>query len=282
MISDLIEAFNALQNQLAELSDHLHNTRPPHWIPLHGFEQGIQTELACATTLLCDLWYQGNEDGRETRSRHGLILADRRSRELIEQINATKDRFRACVQAEKADLPTWKASLQQLTEMPSSLRQKLQLSGLGRIHLKQCFRHIPLLPEAPRKVGFSWYVNGRSIRKLTLQQAEKLLLDLGAEKPHIQVQLAKLGQLPPGTLLAQVQQLAPVVRANLVYGDSGSETRKAMNVALPLFIPDTSATLPEHNRISPEPPPGRTRQARGDQKLSAEPWLPSLRAHTYR
>ncbi len=241
-----------------------------------------QSELATGIDLLCDLWYRGQQDGRETRSRHGLILADDTTQSLIHAINASKERFRQHVNAEKADRKHWKERLQTLQEQPTSLREKLIVAGLNRIHLKQCFRHIPLLEEAPSKVGFSWYAHGRSIKILSTEEAESRLLAIGDDKPHIQIQLAKLGQLSPDTRLAQTQTLAPVVRANLVFGQGDDKRRKAMNVSLPLFVPDTTGVLPHHNRITPEPPLERTRQARADQRISDEPFLPSIRVYTYR
>lgn len=288
MITDLVDAFNQLQNRLDELSTHLLKTQPPHWIPLNDAESNLKlSPLAIGVDLLADLWYRGQQDGRETRSRHGLILADDTACSLIRQINDGKDTFRACVQAEKADTKHWKQALECLNhhQHATPLREKLVMAGLNRVHLKQCFRHIPLLDTAPAKVGFSWYTNGRSIKTITVQQAEQKLLDIGDNKPHIQVQLTRLGQLRPGTRLAQVQTLAPVVRANLVFEsqqEKQKETiRKAMNVSMPLFIQDSSGVLPAHNRITSEPPSGRTRQARGDQQLSDEPLLPSIRVYTY-
>ena len=284
MITDLIEQFRQLQAQLLELKQHLHSTQPTHWVPLSERESSYVQGLDFAADLISDLWYQDQQDGRETRSRHGLILADATSVALIDAINQTKDDFRAAVNAEKQDAPHWKQAFEQLCEQPAPLRDKLQNVGLSRIHLKQCFRHIPLLQQAPRKVGFSWYVNGRSIKKLTLKQAEDELLELGEDKAHIQIQLQKLGQLPPATVLAQMQTLAPVVRANLVFGSGDNVVRKAMNVSMPVFVPAASGRgpLPEHNLISPEPPEGRTRQARGDQRLQDEPFLPSIRGYLYR
>lgn len=282
MITELVSRFEQLQQALGLLAQHLSETQPAHWLPLQDSEIALGLQpLTLANDLLTDLWYRDQQDGRETRSRHGLILADEQSRSLIATINQAKDDFRAAVQLEKQDLPRWKESYRRLGEQPSSLRNKLAIAGLTRVHLKQCFRHIPLLEQAPRKVGFSWYVNGRSIKKLTLSQAESLLLELGEHKPHIQIQLQQLGKLSPATLLAQTQALAPVVRANLVYGSGNATKRKAMSVSLPLFIPDTQSALPEHNRISSDPPPGRTRQARGDQRISDEPFLPSIRAYLY-
>jgi len=286
VITDLVAEFNQLQSLLDQLASHLTATQPAHWIPLSEIESDLQlAPLAVGIDLVSDLWYRGQQDGRETRSRHGLILADATSTDLIQHINACKDRFRQRVQEEKADTSQWKQALETLQQQPMPLREKLVMAGLNRIHLKQCFRHIPLLERSPTKVGFSWYTHGRSIKTITLQQAEKKLLDIGEDKTHIQIQLAKLGQLRPDTKLAQVQTLAPVVRANLVFADSpehpGEKQRKAMNVSMPLFIPDSSGVLPQHNRIDSEPPTGRTRQARGDQRLSDEPLLPSIRVYTY-
>ncbi|WP_221795140.1 DNA replication terminus site-binding protein [Oceanobacter mangrovi] len=287
MITELVSRFQQLQHLLAELNEHLHRSQPSHWLPLQQTEQQLgYNSLQYATDLLSDLWYRDQQDGRETRSRHGLILADQTSVELIQQINQAKDDFRAIVNEQKQDKESWPAGYEFLCEQPAPLREKLAVAGLTRIHLKQCFRHIPLLEQAPNKVGFSWYVNGRSIKKLSLQQAQDKLLEFGEHKEHIQIQLAKLGQLSSGTQLAQIQTLAPVVRANLVFGDSQQQTpvqRKSMNLSLPLFIPTDNAhgPLPQHNTIAPEPPAGRTRQARGDNRISDEPYLPTIRAFLY-
>ena len=284
MITDLVSAFNQLQHELEALASHLLDSQPPHWVPLSDMEENLGlAPLNVGVDLISDLWYRDQQDGRETRSRHGLIIADRQTQAMIGEINASKDRFRALVKDEKTNTSGWKAALEVLHEQPTPLREKLVMAGLSRIHLKQCFRHIPLLDQAPSKVGFSWYTNGRSIKTITLQQAEQKLLDIGEEKPHIQVQLSKLGHLRPDTRLAQVQTLAPVVRANLVFSEQNQVTRKAMNLAMPLFVPATTEeqTLPEHNRIASEPPIGRTRQARADQRLSDEPLLPSIRVYTY-
>ncbi|MGB1091630.1 MAG: DNA replication terminus site-binding protein [Oceanobacter sp.] len=285
MIIDLIREFRALEEAISTLNHYLTKSAPNHWIPLTETEIALGMQpLELATDLIADLWYRNQGDGRETRSRHGLILADATTQQLIQQVNQQKQAFREQVNLEKQDKSGWRRHYQELSESPSELREKLVNVGLKRVHLKQCFRLLPLLEFEPQKVGFSWYVSGRSIKNISLSQAEKMLLEFGEDKPHIQAQLSILGQLSPGTRLAQVQQQAPVVRANLVFSDTSPIKRKAMNLALPLFIPveDAQQPLPTYNSIAPEAPPGRTRQARADQKISDEPLLPSLRAHTYR
>lgn len=287
MISDLVAEFRQLEKALETLVEHLQSSRPKHWIPLSELEESSDSkQLDIACDLISDLWYRHQGDGRETRSRHGIILADEHCQTLIQDVNQQKQRFREQVTREKEDRSKWRLKYEALSEQPSSLRDKLMNAGLKRIHLKQCFRLIPLLEKAPSKIGFSWYCNGRSIKSLSLKQAETLLLELGEAKPHIQIQLQKLGQLPPGTRLARVQNQAPVVRANLVFHPGALPQRKAMNLAMPLFVPAHSDPqqhpLPEHNQISSEAPEGRTRQARGDQRIEDEAYLPSIRAYLYK
>lgn len=266
MIRELHHSFQQLRDAVQKLQAMLHNAQPKHWLPLTEFEQAHSNSLAVLSDLIGDLWYQdGKQDGRETRARHGLVLIDEPIAEHILHINHLKDDFKYQVQQARLELKE------------HGLREAMQASEMARVHLRQCYRHLPLLEERPQRIGFSWYTNGRSIRKLTAPQVEKMLFDLGAEKPHIQQQLNKLYALPEHTDLAQVQTLAPVVRANLVF----QESRKAMNAPLPLFILDNGHGLPEFNQLGLDIPEGRTRKARADQKIEPEPYIPSLRVHLY-
>jgi hypothetical protein len=110
---------------------------------------------------------------------------------------------------------------------------------------------------------------------------------MGEEKPHIQQQLQQLNTLAQHEILAQIQTQVPVVRANLVFkllNEKGhAETvRKAMNVSLPLLVPEEeNPLLPVFNEINEQPPMTRTRIARSDFKICEEVFLPSLRVHRY-
>lgn len=267
MIRELHHSFQNLNQSLVLLKDELLKQQPKHWLPLTEQEQSSSNSLAVLTALISDLWYQNqDQDGRKTRARHGLVLINETVAQQIKEVNALKDDFKLAVQKTRKHLKD------------HQLREAMLHSELSRVHLRQCYRHLPLIKEWPSKVGFSWYVSGRSIRKLNISQVEKMLLELGEEKLHIQQQLNKLYLLPEQTVLAQVQTLAPVVRANLVF----SESKKAMNAPLPLFILDQGLGLPEFNEVSLTPPEARTRKARADQKIEPEPYLPSLRVHLYR
>lgn len=288
--SEIISAFDQLIGHSQQLVKTIQQHQPQAWLAMNDDEQknNIQPLTKCCAYYQ-DIWYQGNQDGRETRSCYGLVAANDTIIELARQVNQDKDSFRALIQQiQKNDKDSWLACKAQLNMRHQELQDTLYYSGLSRIHLKQIYRHIPILDERPDSIRFSWYTSGRSIKKISREQAEQKLLNIGEEKEHIQVQLNKLKSLAHNEVLAQIQNQAPVVRANLVYkkidGEKNiSETiRKAMNVSLPILIAQQEQELlPSFNQISEQPPEQRTRQQRSDYKISHQVFLPSLRAHRY-
>jgi len=285
--TDLVSAFDELALGLAEFCELLKQLNPRCWIALSDEEKDLE-HLSKARSYYQDIWYKDQQDGRETRSCYGLVMANEEVIALATKINLAKDTFRNLVQKiQKTNKDLWLSQKAQLNVRHQTLRNQLYYTGLGRIHLKQLYRHIPVLKHRPEKIGFTWYSNGRSIKKLTVADAEAKLLSMGDDKTHIQQQLQKLNTLPEFEMLAQIQTQVPVVRANLVYRISNEKghvetLRKAMNVSLPLLIPeDNSPFLPSFNQIDNEPPIARTRIARSDFKICEEVFLPSLRVHRY-
>lgn len=234
---------------------------------------------------LLDFWYQDGQDGRATRSYIGLIAADQQILEHVEKVNEAKDDFAgilAKIREHAADLiPEIKAVL---PFRHPALHAHLTGQGLARLHLKQCWRAIPVANAPLSRVRLAWYSSGRSIKKLSVRDAEKKLLALDTESPHIRIQLKHLAGIPDSEPLAQVQKQAPLMRANLFFTEplADGRERRAMNVALPLFIPSTDGLLPDHNQPQPTPQEKRTRAKRSDERLEDTPFLPSLRIYRYR
>lgn len=286
----ILPLFDQLVEQLQQLNKLIMQEQPSCWVALTDDEHSNRiTHLQKCIAYYQDIWYQGNQDGRETRSCYGLIAANETIIELAKKVNNIKDELRFVIQqVQKNDKDEWLSSKALLNKRHENLQEHLYYSGLSRIHLKQIYRHIPILDDRPDTIRFSWYTSGRSIKKITREEAEKKLIALGEEKEHIQVQLNKLKDLAHNEILAQIQKQAPVVRANLVFKKLDNEKnisetiRKAMNVSLPILIPQSSnQPLPQFNEISLTPPPERTRQQRSDFKISDEVFLPSIRAHRY-
>lgn len=288
--TDLVLSFDALALGLSEFCQSLDKQQPNCWVALSENEQHEQSldHLKKARSYYQDIWYKDQQDGRETRSCYGLVMANEEIINLAHKVNAAKDAFKKLVQeVQKTDKDLWLSQKAQLNTRHQSLRNQLYYTGLGRIHLKQLYRHIPILKHRPEKIGFTWYSNGRSIKKLTVAQAQSKLLAMGEDKSHIQQQLQRLNTLPEHEILAQIQTQVPVVRANLVFkslNDKGhaESTRKAMNVSLPLLVPEEdNPQIPIFNQIDEQPPAARTRIARNDFKICEDVFLPSLRVHRY-
>jgi hypothetical protein len=234
---------------------------------------------------LLDMWHQPGQDGRETRNYVGLIAADETLIHAVLKANAAKSAFSECLQAIKQQSPAL------LTEGRSRLpgrhpqvAEVLERSGLARLHLKQCWRHLPVAEAPVSRVRFAWYSSGRSIKRLSVQEAEKKLLALDSEAAHVRIQLRKLAGIPSAEPLAQVQPQAPLMRANLFFTEplADGHTRRALNVAMPIFIPSEDGRLAHTNLPPLTPPEKRTRAKRRDEKLESEPFLRSLRVYRYR
>jgi hypothetical protein len=277
--SDLLEAFDNLNHSLATFCTLLRQGDRALWVPRRDSESSISAR-DFASSLIADIWYQDGQDGRCTRSRHGLVGADETllaSAQLLNQHKAAFQQAAKCLNTQQLrELPV------QLAHRSALLGELLNRQGLGRIHLKQCYRQIPILERTPSRIGFNWYCSGRSIRRLTASDAMALLLKLDQSQPHVQVQLARLAPLNANTPLAQLQTQVPVMRANIAWKKDTGWLRQARNCPLPLLFPlAPGAPLPQHNRPDLEPPSGRQRAERSDARIDPEPFIPSLRIHCY-
>lgn len=237
---------------------------------------------------LLDFWYQDGQDGRETRPYIGMIAAPPSLWTAFAEVNEAKDTFHRLMMDIKAMDETIYAPLKgSLLHRHPQVKTNLDGVGLARINLKQAWRHIPMVDKPVKRVNFTWYVSGRSIRRITVAQAERQLMKLGADSAHIQLQLGLLGNLSPGEPLAQVQRLSPAMRANVYYDIETTpnitplESRRSLNLALPLIVPADDGKLPHYRAPAPTPPEKRTQNRRHDQKIEDMPFLKSIRVHRY-
>ncbi|MFC7367841.1 MULTISPECIES: DNA replication terminus site-binding protein [Vreelandella] len=234
---------------------------------------------------LLDMWHQQGQDGRETRNYIAVIAANDELINEFHTINHAKshisDLLTRIKQAEPNALNDVKS---RLPRRHPSLNEVLRKSGFARLHLKQCWRHIPIAPAPVSRVRLAWYSSGRSIKRVSVQEAEHKLLQLDSDAPHVRIQLNKLAGIPSNEVLAQVQTQAPLMRANLFFVEplADGHTRRAHNIAMPLIVPANEGRLPHLKAPSDTPPTTRTRAKRRDEKLEDEPFLPSLRIFRYR
>lgn len=277
--------------QLEQQFDHLLETietavslyerqQPATWV----FHQTTPTRHWLREALF-DMWHQQDQDGRETRNYIAVVASNDELLTAIATVNQAKANFSEMLQHIKQAAP------QALSDAKNRLPQRhphvndvLRRNGLAKLHLKQSWRQLPIVQAPVSRVRFAWYSSGRSIKRLTVQEAEHKLLQLDTDAPHIRIQLGKLASIPSGEILAQVQAQAPLMRANLFFTEplDDGHTRRALNAAMPLFLPANDQRLPHINLPELQPPTTRTRARRRDEKLEQDVFLPSLRVYRYR
>jgi hypothetical protein len=280
---DLLEAFDQLTKATQSLVNTLASQQPSCWLPLTDLDKAnALSPINKACDLFQDIWYTDGQDGRETRSCHGIIAANNDIVDEAKNINQLKDALRTHIKAlQTSNTKAWKTIQPQLLKRHPGTQERLHWAGLDRLHLKQLYRHIPIIESPVEKIGFSWYTSGRSIKKITVNDAHKMFEKFNYQDKHINAQLSALSQLPSSTPLAQVQQLAPIMRANIVFEADQKVLRKAMNVSLPIIVASKNNKLPIFNPQSLTPPEQRIRLERSDQQLESDVFLPSLRIYRY-
>jgi hypothetical protein len=284
----VLESFSILQDRLADLQQALLQDHR-----LMGWAQEADSNLSgyqlrtFAFEQIAQLEYLPKQAPREILICVGFLGASQTTLEVLATLNQAKRQFKQAMLALKAaKVPLHDPYLTEtmeniLGQRPEQTRVLLKKMGLARLHLKQCYRIVPILDKAPSKISWTW-ANTRAIKRISKEEALKLLQKKGADL-GIMRQMEKAMALPAGEKLAIVQELAPHLRTNLVFGDktSGIE-RRMIKGSLPVFFPANDTTSPPTFK----PPKTKQvknvhRQSRTDQKLDPEPFLPAIHAHRY-
>lgn len=238
-----------------------------------------------SVAIISQLQYLDHQAPREIIVCAGFIGASESTLALAKCVNECKDYFKAMVLSLKsAKIPLNDPELIEhfdpILVNAAHHRQQLKKMGLARLHLKQCYRKIPILPKAPQKISWTW-ANTRSIKKISITEATLKLHQKGNDV-GIQLQLQKLNSLSPYESLAIVQDLAPHLRANLVFQQGNMIQRKMIKGPMPIFFPcDHQTALPDFKPPTPKKGRDENRMIRCDVRLEPTPFLPAIRAHRY-
>ncbi|GGC83780.1 DNA replication terminus site-binding protein [Vreelandella lutescens] len=279
LLHELDERFDQLMASIEQAATLYEATLPSTW----RFD-GVNEPTWLRAALL-DMWHQQHQDGRETRNYIALIAADEPLMTAFKEVNTAKHAISELLQRIKqSDPQALSDAKQRLPHRHPEVEHVLRQSGLARLHLKQCWRQLPIAEAPVARVRFAWYSSGRSIKRITVKEAEHKLMQLDTDAPHIRIQLSKLAGIPSSEPLAQVQNQAPLMRANLFFTEplDDGHTRRALNIAMPLIVPAHEERLPHIKAPPLIPPAQRTRAKRRDEKLESEAFLPSLRVYRYR
>jgi len=267
----------------------LNDLSPIIWVDQLSITSGLPflpREKQRALALLKQIEYLPEQEPREILLCAGLIAANPTTLNAVHTLNQTKNDFKEAIQDLKlAKIPVSDPELQKkfqisLNSRPSPISYTLRKTGLARLHLKQCYRLVPILPYQPLKVSWTW-ANTRSIKRISIAEAERLLLKRGSDVGIIR-QLEKLGQLKHSEVLAIVQNLAPHLRANIVSLVEGEIVRKMIKGPVPIFYPyDPNKIVPTIQKPGKKQGRNKSRLIRSDVKLDPVPFLPAIRAHRY-
>lgn len=249
-----------------------------------GVAPSSHRDTACA--IIRQLEYLDNQAPREILVSAGFIGASEHTLQLVSELNHKKNAFKQVMLSLKSLKISSKDNnlskefsfiLKQRTQTASHALQPL---GLSRIHLKQCYRQIPILESAPQKISWTW-AHTRSIKKITFQEAEKLLIQKG-DSQSIELQRKKLYSLSPSEQLAIIQELAPHLRANIVLNINNHIKRLMIKGPMPIFFPAHSDTpYPHFKPPKLKQQKDKNRVIRNDVKIDPNPFLPAIRAHRY-
>ena len=288
----IMDAFEAMLFSLDKLGDALiQDNHLMAWvsdgIDLFNFPEAY-TSREKALHILSQYEYLPSQAPREIIVCAGFIGASQHTLDIVCQLNLEKDEFKQAILALKKINPNIYHN--ELTQTFDSLlahkrdlstANQLQKMGLARLHLKQCYRKIPVLSSTPLKISWTW-ANTRSIKKISVLEAEKLLRKRNILDEGIILQVKKLSHLAQDEPLAIVQDLAPHLRANLVMDANQPKERIMVKGPVPLFFPATAnQACPEFKPPKQKTAKDKARVIRNDVRLDPGPFLPAIRAHRY-
>ncbi len=282
----ILDAFLALTESLSKLS---HKIREEDnlvaWVQPDSQPALNVSPREKATAIFNQLYYEAKQLPREIILCAGFIGASNETLELAQEVNRCKDLFKQHILALKsskrsANDPRLLSQFSEIIMRSPSTASALNRSGLSRLHLKQCYRKIPILSMNPSKISWTW-AHTRSIKKISLSTAQAMLLKRGNDQ-GIQIQLQKLGTLSPNESLAIVQELAPHLRANVVFSKSEVVQRMMIKGPVPILFPaDPTTPYPQYVAPRDKQEKDLERMTRSDVKLDPFVFLPAIRAHRY-
>ena len=285
---DVIEAFTSLSKALGELNTAiLQDDAPlPSWFKEVGSELDFGfNKREHVVEFINQLEYRDSQHPKEIIVGAGLVASSQNTLDKIEAVNQAKLVFKEKMLLLRRLKIDYQNEVlinyfeKNLDTRPEGVSNILSRMGLARLHLKQTYRLIPYFRKMPHSVSWTG-ANTRAIKKITAKQAVEMLAK-NTKDQGMRYQMELAAKLDPNEQLAIVQELAPHLRANLVFKESdNSKVRKMIKGAMPIFFLSQGG-FPEFKPVKEKTGKSDTRAKRSDVKIAPEPYLPALRAHRY-
>jgi len=293
----VLESYKKLRNNLKKLNKLLLNDQNlPGWI----YQNDKLSPLKLRQKLFDitnQIEYYDAQDPKETVIYPGIIGASLDTIEQINIINNSKSEFKEAIQnLKKLKIkntdPVLMAEFNKIFNVVEkddknkralNTQKTLKRNGLARLNLKQCYRTIKVLPIKPRSISWTW-ANTKAITKISKSDAILKLQQKGNDYGIMQ-QIQKVECLKDSDKLAIVQNLAPNLRANIVYPenyDLDIPSRQMIKGHMPIFYPEIpNNELPYYKSPKSKENINFRDNKRADSKLDTEVFLPAIRAYRY-
>lgn len=277
----LKDSYDQLQLSLAQLTAELKHTSQTFIASSPGEFLSGDAGVEHAVSAIGNLWNSGVTNGSYTTVCIGAIGVDGRTLALAQHVNLCKDRFKAAVQifhdrlkgrGDAAPSKAWKNK---------ATRNVLTGLGLGRLSLRLCNRHIPVIDYQPHTIGFSYSSGGKSIKKMTAKKVLAELKSLGFESDKADFDYKEIEKLPETQTLAKVAPLAGYYKANIFR--EKSKLTKTIPIFLPILFLSEKPELVNHTVALPVKDDWKrtNREPRKDKKLAEEPLITTLPIYSY-
>ena len=293
----VLESYKNLKYNLKKLNKLLVNDQNlPGWI----YQNDKLSPLKLRQKLFDitnQIEYYDSQDPKETVIYPGIIGSSLDTIEQIHTINNCKIEFKEAIQnlkklkikntdpvlTEEFDKIFSLSETDEKNKREINTKKTLKRNGLARLNLKQCYRTIKVLPIKPKSISWTW-ANTKAITKISKNEAILKLQQKGNDYGILQ-QIQKVECLKDSEKLAIVQNLAPNLRANVVYpenNDLNIPSRQMIKGHMPIFYPEApNNELPYYKPPKSKEEISFRENKRADSKLDIEVFLPAIRAYRY-
>jgi hypothetical protein len=240
--------------------------------------------------LIKTIEYTDDLEPRGTIKQIGAVGCSEDTLVAVKGLNSAKNQFKSAIQSLKNANKNVKTKIlmqkldnffeKELSEWSKLVKGAIKRTGYSRLNLKHCYRNIHLVEYHPKRITWGWNKKARSLKKITIAQAQQMLLEKGGDI-GIDVQLKKLARLSSGTPLAVVQDLAALLNVNIIPYSEDEYVIKTVRTALPIFY----LIDPLRPRVIVKPPQkaaSEKAEERVDKIIESEVFLPAIRAHLYK
>lgn len=271
-----------LESSLEALVSHIQKS-PDLFIATHPapFLEG-QAAILTATLSISDLYYSDAvDDGRFTPICVGAIGVSGDGVQSAITANLAKDRFHFACKNVMENARSRGNSKLSATGKAKRLRAILTELGYPRLSLRQCFRHFPVLHNTPVDIRFSYSGGGRSIKRITVEEAKAYLANREYESRKAMIQAEKVAAFHPDTPLALVQELPGYYKANIWHEPKSDP--QTIPAFLPIIYPhDANKDVARQQKLPDAQASKKRRGTRSDRKLQDEPVVTGVRIYGYK